>query len=137
MLIARKRLYWWAKEARISEDSYFRQLTQRWRTASKVRRKPSVSVAAALPVAPLPNPAANENKTIRTTYTVYWTDAGVTEAEFLVHKRNVHSAEHNELDEALVCARRVSHNMGIVWLINCSDGTRLTKSSIDKLVRRS
>ncbi|MGP0090242.1 MAG: hypothetical protein ACLPKB_09835 [Xanthobacteraceae bacterium] len=94
-------------------------------------------IAAAVPVAALPRPAANENRATRTTYTVYWTEAGITEAESLVNKRNVHSTEYDGLDEALVLSRHVNNSMGIVWLITCSDGTRLTKSAIEKLVRKA
>lgn len=138
MLSSRRKSYWWAREARLSEPSYFRQLTQRWRTYGKVRRKFSMPVAAAaMPVAALPRPAANENRAKRKTYTVYWTEAGVTEAEFVVSKRNVHATEYNGLEEALALTRRVNNHMGIVWLITCSDGTRLTKSAIEKLVRKA
>ena len=84
----------------------------------------------------MPNIAANVNKAARATYTVYWTEAGISEPEFLANRRSVHSVDYNQLGEALACAHRVNRTGGTAWLIAGSDGSRLTKSQIEKRGRK-
>jgi hypothetical protein len=131
MLSSRRKLFWWASEGRPSEPSYFRQLSQRWRAFGRSRRRLIVPVAA------MARRAGNGEQAVRPTYTVYWTDAAVSEAEFLANGQSVRSANYDELDDALGWARRVNNNIGIAWLISGYDGTRLTRSEIEKLVRKS
>src|SRR5712691_1571878 len=125
-------LYWWAREVRLAELSYFRQLAQRWRTFAEGRGSPLRPIAATASHAW----KGDKGAAMRGTNTVYWTRGGVTESEFLANKTNLQPAEHHELDDALGWARNVNKNGGIAWLIACHDGTNLTRSEIEKIVRK-
>jgi len=132
MLSPSRELYWWASDVRLSEISYFRQLARRWRSCAEGRGaflRPSAATAT-------PARKGDKGAAIRPTNTVYWTRGGVTESEFLANMPNLQPAEHHELDDALGWARSVNNNGGIAWLIACRDGTNLTRSEIEKIVRR-
>ena len=120
-----RELYWWARQARLSEVSYFRQLIQQWRTFSGHRTLPLRSVVT------IGKHAARYG-----TNTVYWTRAGVAESELSANKAELRPTEYRELNDAIAWARDVINNGGIAWLIACRDGTNLARSEIEKIVRK-
>lgn len=132
MLSSSRNLYWWAREARLSEVSYFRQLAQRWRTFAGglgTHLRPVAAMAGH-------TSKGDNGAAVRMTNTVYWTRGGVTESEFLANKARLQPAAYHELDDALGWARNVNKNGGIAWLIACHDGTNLARSEIEKIVRK-
>jgi hypothetical protein len=132
MLSPSRELYWWARDVRLSEVSYFRQLARRWRSFADGRG------TLLGPIAGTASHAwkGDQGAATRGTNTVYWTRGGVTESEFLASMASLQPAEHHELDDALGWARSVNNNGGIAWLIACRDGTNLTRSEIEKIIRR-
>jgi hypothetical protein len=128
---SKSKSHWWATDARLSESSYFRQLSQQWR--GLVRERPNKSSLSAL--------ASQINKgdkpsSVRPLYRVYWTKGAVTEAEFLDDKSQSKSAEYYDLNDALGWARHINKSVGIAWLIACPSGTSLTRSEIEEIVRK-
>jgi hypothetical protein len=122
--------FWWASDVRLSDVSYFRQLSQQWRTVAQNRKGASGSQPATA------DKIGSREAALRMAYLVYWTKADITEAEFMANGDQAQSAEFRSLDDALGWARHVNRIIGISWLIACPSGASLARAEIEEIVRK-
>ncbi|MCC6777468.1 MAG: hypothetical protein IT537_12690 [Hyphomicrobiales bacterium] len=128
---SKQKTHWWTTDARLSETSYFRHLSQQWRGLVRERPRPSSLATLAGQIV-----TADKGPSARTLYRVYWTKGEVTEAEFLDNRNQSKSAEYYDLNDALGWARHINKSVGIAWLIACPSGTSLTRAEIEEIVRK-
>ncbi len=66
---------------------------------------------------------------------IYFTDMPISEAEYLARKAHLTPVSYHELDDALGMARIINARGGVPWEIVSSDGKKIDRAEISRLVK--